>query len=270
MLKKRFDQHVHSSFSSDGEPGTDVARILEIAIAKGLAGVAVTDHLDPLWPDEVIPSDIDLPAYEAALLEAESIYGDRICFIKGVEAGLIKGEANAICREAVRAFPYDFVIGAIHCSATTPVDFPPFLEGRALRDIIDEYYQLILDCVREYKDYDVLGHINVIDRYTDGFAPEDMYMPYIDEILKILVADGKGLEFNTGNFRFNIGKRGIPTMPVLKRFKELGGEIVTIGSDSHCADKVGACLEDGEEMLLAAGFEYIAVFSNRQPGFVKL
>ena len=270
MLKKHFDQHIHSSFSFDAEPEAFMDRMIRAAAEKGFAGVAITDHLDPLWPDDECPSTLDVPEYEAALDKAGRSPGDRIQVAKGVELGFIPGEALEICRAVVSAWPYDFVIGSVHSSATMPVDKPLFAEGRPMRDVIDEYYTILLESVRVFNDYDVLGHLNYIDRYTDGFAPESLYMPYADEIMKITIAGGKGIEINTSAFRYDIGGRGTPTMAILRRFRELGGEIVTIGSDAHRIGDVGALVEDGEEMLLAAGFRYMAVYMERRPEFIKL
>ena len=269
-MAKRFDQHIHTSFSSDADTAAAMARVAGAAAGKGLAGIAVTDHYDPLWPDAYNPSWLDVPAYEGALAETEAAFAGQIRFAKGVELGLLPGEALAMCAETVKAFPYDFVIGSVHYSAEIPIDYPGFTEGRALRDIVDEYYTILLESVRAYKDYDVIGHINCIDRYTDGFAPDGMYMPYIDEVLRVAIGDGKGIEINTSSHRYGIGDRGTPNMRILSRFRELGGEIVTIGSDAHRPADIGAFIEKGEEMLLAAGFRYFAVYSQRQPEFFAL
>ena len=273
MNKKRFDHHIHSSFSYDAGPDCTIGAIIEAALAKGLDGIAVTDHLDPLWPDDSDPSWLDVPAYEKGLDEAEATNAanaGRLLFSKGIELGFIPGEALEICEEAVSAYPYDFVLGSVHSSATTPIELPPFVEGRGLRDIIDEYYRILLDSIRVYKNFDVLGHINGIDRYTDGFADESLYMPYADEILRILVAGGKGLEVNMSSIRYNIAERGTPTLAILRRFKELGGEIVTLGSDAHSLAGVGEGLEQGEELIRAAGFRHIAFFTQRRPEFYAL
>ena len=270
MRKNLYDQHLHSSFSSDGEQGYKITNLVETAINQGLAGIAVTDHLDPFWPDENDPSELNIPAYEAALLEAEAFSKGRIRFAKGVELGLLPGETLNICEKTISAFPYDFVIGSVHYSEIAPIEYPLFLDNRSLKDIIAEYYTILFESIKAYKNYDVLGHINCIDRYTDGFATPDLYMPYVDEILRVAIQDGKGIEINTSAFRYGIGEHGTPTQPVLDLFKELGGELVTIGSDAHRLIDVGAYIEKGEEMLLAAGFRYIAVFSGRKPEFVKL
>jgi len=170
----------------------------------------------------------------------------------------------------VAAYPYDFVIGSIHYSETIPIHQPVYYDGRAIETILDEYYTMLLDSIRVYKNYDAIGHINCIDRYTDGFAAPELYMPYVDEILKIAITDGKGIEINTSAFRYGIGDHGTPTQPILNRYKELGGEIVIIGSDAHRLSDVGSFIEKGEEMLLASGFRYLAVFSERRPEFIKL
>lgn len=265
-----YDQHLHSSFSFDADPEGTIGHITLTAIEKGLSGIAVTDHFDPLWPDDDEPSILDVPAYQSALTESENIYGDRIKFAKGIEVGMMPGEALTVCEDVVSGFPYDFVIGAVHSSTETPIDYKPFHEGRTIREIIDEYYTILLESIRKYKNYDVIGHINAIDRYTENFASEDVYMPYIDEVLKQAISDGKGIEINTSAFRYGIGDRGTPTQPILNRFKELGGEIVTIGSDAHRAADVGANIKQGEDMLLASGLHYFAVFKNRRPEFIKL
>lgn len=270
MMKNRFDQHIHSSFSYDADPECAIGRMAGAAVAKGLAGIAITDHLDPLWPVDGDTNFLDVTAYEKALAVAEGEWAGRIRFAKGVEVGLMPGECLSICEAVVNGYPYDFVIGAVHSTPTIPIDLRPFIEGREMRDVIDEYYTLFLECVKAYKNYDVLGHINVVDRYTDGYAPDSLYMPYIDEMLKAAVADGKGLEVNTSSFRYGIGDRGTPTLPILRRFRELGGEIVTIGSDAHRVCDVGSFIEAGEELLRSAGFRYIAVFKERRPEFVKL
>jgi histidinol-phosphatase (PHP family) len=276
------DQHLHTCFSYDAEPGNTPAHVIACAVALGLEGIAITDHLDPLWPDDEFPSIIDLPAYEKALIDAEAMVFDAaeetalhtapgFHFAKGIELGLMPvPEALAICAEAVTGFPYDFVIASVHSAPETPIDMEPFLAGRSVKEINEEYYALLYESLKAYKDYDVLGHLNAIDRYTDGYAPESVYLPFVDEILRLAIADGKGIEINTSAFRYGIGDRGTPTQAILNRYKELGGEIVTLGSDAHTAADIGTYLSEGAAMLRAAGFTHYAVFKNRIPSYVRL
>jgi len=247
-----------------------MAAVVDIAVERGIAGIAITDHFEPLWPDENYLNVLEIPAYETALTETEQLCAGRIRFAKGIELGLIPGEALDICQQTVSAYPYDFVISAVHYSPAVPIHALVFHENRSLEEVLEEYYTILLDSIKEYKNYDIIGHINAIDRYTYSLAPQELYMPFIDEILRIVISDGKGIEINTSAFRYGIGDRGTPTQPILDRFKELGGEIVTIGSDAHRLADVGAFIEKGEEMLLAAGFRYAAAFSGRRPEFIKL
>ena len=159
MNKKHFDQHIHSAFSCDSTPENTIGHIAESAISAGLAGIAITDHFDPLWPDDTpfgdfVYFELDIPAYQTSLTEAENIYSDRILFSKGIELGLLSGEANDECSKAVNRFPYDFVIGSVHYSATTPFDYFSFHEGRLLSDILDEYYTIFINSIKEFKNYD--------------------------------------------------------------------------------------------------------------------
>ena len=278
MNKKHFDQHLHSSFSCDAARDYPIDKIVEAAIMKGLSGIAITDHFDALWPMEYRyegePINVlDLPSYEVALTEAESNYSDRIQFAKGIELGFFYGEALDICKEAVSNYPYDFIIGSVHHSETTPTDVPAFIEGRTTEEVLEEYYTIILDSIRDYKDYDVLGHINSIDRYTDEVPPASLSMPYIDEILKVAISDGKGIEINTsayGRYKRHGDDYGTPSVSILKRFKELGGEIVTLGSDAHKSADVGTFIEEGENILRSVGFKYQAFFKSRKPEFFSL
>ena len=268
-----YDQHLHTCFSYDTSPGGTPEQIINKAISLGLDGISITDHLDPLWPEDRFPSIIDLPSYEKALKQAEKTAANiapDLFFAKGIELGLMPvPEALSICTDAVTNFPYDFVIASIHTSPTAPIDLPDFLDGRTVKEINEEYYTLLFDSITMYKNYDVLGHLNAIDRYTDSYAPEDVYMPFVDEILKLAISDGKGIEINTSAFRYGISDRGTPSQAILNRFKELGGEIVTIGSDAHECVDVGTYLSEGAEMLRASGINQIAVFKNRIPTFIS-
>jgi histidinol-phosphatase (PHP family) len=263
-----FDYHVHTSFSDDARSPID--DIIRAAIGKNLEGIAITDHLDPYYQDDEYPWELDIAAYEAALTRAREQYASRIDVAKGIEIGLIEGDGLRVCEETVSGFGFDFVIASVHHTASGPIHTSRFINGRTLAEVIEEYYASLHACLKSYKNYDVIGHLNVIDRYTDEHAPEALYMPFADEIMRLAVADGKGLEVNTSAFRYGMGDRGTPTPALLRRFKELGGEIVTVGSDAHEAKYVGAYIEKGEEMLLAAGFTHVASFQGRQPTFHPL
>jgi histidinol-phosphatase (PHP family) len=262
-----YDFHMHTIFSDDGSYAPE--EMIEAAIAKGLDAIAITDHLDPYFPDTDMPFLIDLDAYEVALPKFVDTYKDSIDISMGIELGLQVGPAITVCHETIRRFPYDFIIGSIHAAKGECIHLPVFCEGKSLEQIIEDYYTDMRDCILAYKDYDVLGHINVIDRYAGGYAPASMYMPYVDEILRLAVADGKGIEVNTSSHRYGL-ERETPTQDIVDRYVELGGEIITTGSDAHRPQDVGADLEKGEQMILASGLSYVATYKGRKPEFHKI
>lgn len=263
-----YDYHIHTGHSDDTD--SLITDMIEAAIAKNLERIAITDHMDPFFPGNPAPFFLDLPTYTKSLEEMLATYSDQIRIAKGIEIGLMPGKALDVCEEVVSGYDFDFVVAGLHCTERLPIHLKEFIEGRTTADVIDEYYSDLYSSIKKYKNYDVLAHLNVIDRYTAEFADEKMYMPYVDEILKQAISDGKGIEINTSSFRYGLGERTTPPQIVLNRFVELGGEIITIGSDAHTPDVVGADIEKGEQMLLASGLKYIATFMNRKPEFTKL
>jgi len=263
-----FDYHIHSDFSDDAKSPMD--DVFAAALAAGLEGIAITDHLDPYYQDDEYPWELDIPGYEAALLAAQEAWGGRIAFAKGIELGLIEGDGLRVCAETVAGFPFDFVIASVHHTARAPIHTGRYLGGRSHEEIAEDYYGALLACLRQYKDYDVLGHLNGIDRYTDGYMPEALYLPYAEEILRQVIADGRGIELNVSTFRYGMKDRGTPTAAILDSYRALGGEVITIGSDAHEARYVGAFIKEGEEILRAHGFRYFTTFMGRQPTFRKL
>ena len=263
-----YDYHMHTSSSEDSN--APISAMIDAAIEKNITRIAITDHLDPFFLWDPFPYYLDLDAYKKSLDEAVLEYSDRIRIAKGIELGLQNGEALDVCEEVISGYDFDFVIASVHSTTTTPIDYKEFVEGRTVKEIIEEYYIELFESIKKYKNYDVLGHLNVIDRYYEGFAGADLYMPYIDEILKLAVYDGKGIEINTSSYRYGLGDVTHPPQIVIDRYVELGGEIVTIGSDAHFPKDVGFGIEKGEQMLLASGLIYVATYMNREPEFTKL
>ena len=113
-------------------------------------------------------------------------------------------------------------------------------------------------------------HLNLLDRYAPYVPADSLYTDVVDEILKTAVADGKGLELNTSSWRYGMGDRTTPTAAILRRYRELGGEFITVGSDAHSAKWVGDHLNEGYQFLRDQGWDYCVVYRQRKPCFVKL
>ena len=124
--------------------------------------------------------------------------------------------------------------------------------------------------MKRFDDYQVLGHLDMIKRYDEqGVYPDETCMDVIDAILKLAIEKGKGIELNTSYHRYGLAD-STPSHMILKRYRELGGLIVTIGSDSHDAAQVGAYIEEGKQVLRACGFSSFCTFEKGQPLFHAL
>lgn len=260
-----FDYHTHTAFSDDCD--TPMEEMIHGAIACGIKELAITDHYDPGYEDPEFPFTLDFDSYYKALDEAFEEYKDRITIIKGMEIGIMDSEYDE-CRRAVNDYPYDFIIGSFHCLGKedlyrydfSKVDGPSKLE---------QFYLYVNKCFKEYKDYDIAGHLTIIDRYIGKVYDYKPYMELIEDTLKTIIYDGKGLEINTSSFKYGTGT-WLPRVEVLKRYKELGGEILTFGSDSHETKYFLNHFDEAQELARSLGFKYQCTFRQRKANFVKL
>lgn len=263
-----YDYHTHSFFSDDGKaPITDM---IETACSLGIKEIAITDHYDPDYIDRKVPFELDFAGYHKALNETKETYKNRIKVVKGIEIGIQHGETIEKCRAAANSFDYDFIIGSFHFAEGYELYRKGFFVGRSAEDYYRAYYTYMFDCLSKYKDYDVLGHINYIDRYSDRIPDFSVYMDLVEEIFKMIIADGIGIEINTSSFRYGMGERTIPTNKMLQLYKDLGGEIITVGSDAHRTKDVGCRLDTAIEMIKASGIKYLATFEQRKLKPLKL
>lgn len=261
----RADLHVHSSFSSDSEESTE--RQVLAAIDAGIKTLCITEHMDMDYPTgEFI---LDTSAYRTELMRLRELYSDRIELLYGVELGLMDYLAPRLY-DYTRSQDFDFVIGSSHLVDGIDPYYPGYFDKLGDREGILRYLQSILDNVRAFDDFDVYGHLDYVVRYSSEktYRPSD-YMDIIEEILKKLISMGKGIELNTAGLKYGLGWAH-PHPEVLKRYRELGGEIITVGSDGHKAEHVAYDFDKAAKILTDAGFEYYTVFRKRQAEFVKI
>ena len=260
-----FDFHMHSVVSFDGhDSGLELARAAQ---AAGLKEICFTDHLDydPLgtMPDLAF----DTAAYNA---EYDNLEVPGLIIRRGMEFGMTRDNREQFRLDLNRRH-FDFVLGSIHFVDDLDVYFQEFWEGKTVFQAERRCLEATLDCVQLHEDFDVLAHLSYIGKTHAHPAPR--CLPYeehreiLDEILRILVAKGKGLELNTSG----VDRCGgyLPTADFFRRFKELGGEIVTVGSDAHRADRVGQYSFEACEVLKDI-FGYVCTFADRRPIFHKL
>jgi histidinol-phosphatase (PHP family) len=264
-----FDYHIHSEFSDDSSE--KMSNIVEEAIRKGGKKLCFTEHMEFNYPDEKLKFNLDYDAYKKEFERIRSIYGKQIDLYMGVEIGIQAGKKEI--KEIIKYtqnHKFDFILASAHC-----------LEGKGLYGMdpniknIDEffsrYFNEMLNVFKNYHDYDVVAHIDLIRRYF--LEAHDHKLGRSEEVLRQLfthiINDGKGIEINTGGLFYKSNNVN-PTLDILKLYKEMGGTIITVGSDSHIAERVLSNYEKAMDYLRSAGFEYVTTFEKRKKTLHKI
>ncbi|WP_455138750.1 histidinol-phosphatase HisJ family protein [Thermophilibacter sp.] len=273
------DYHVHTGFSDDST--YPLERVARDAVRLNLDEVCFTEHVDygvkPEWnrPDGA-RFDCGHPVtncpYYPYLEELERVrgeLGDQICLRAGLELG-VQTDTVHENRALVRTLSgrLDFVICSVHQVRNLEFWNGAFQEGRTQDEIHRAYYEELLGVVESFRDYDVLGHLDLIRRY-DPFAREAGAYPFervrdvVAEILRRVIADGHGIEVNTSGIRYGVGDFQ-PSREVLTLYRDLGGEVVTVGSDSHKPEHLGSYLRLAYRELEELGFAGVWTFERRE------
>lgn len=264
-----WDSHMHCNFSGDSEASPE--SMIEQAIQLGLPGLCFTDHLDYDYPSEPDLFVLDLDSYQEKMLALKEKYANRFPLHFGIELGLQPHLAEKLT-SVVTEHPFDFVIGSSHVVHGFDPYYGGFFENRTEEDAYYEYFASIIENLQAFQDFDVYGHIDYVVRYGPTKNKNYTYQKYadiIDQVLRALIEAGKGIEINTGGFKYGLGHPN-PTEDVIRRYRELGGEIITIGADAHAPEHVAYDFEKVAPILLDCGFKYYTVFEKRKPQFIHL
>lgn len=264
-----WDTHMHCHFSGDSE--TSPESMIQEAIRRGLPGICFTDHLDYDYREEPGLFDLDVENYYHTIHALKEKYQKEIPILCGIEIGL-QPHLVAENREITKLYPLDFVIGSSHVVHGIDPYYARYYDNRLEQEAYMEYFESILENITSDADYDVYGHLDYVVRYgpnKNRFYTYQTYQDIIDEILRQLIAHGKGIEINTAGFKYGLGHPN-PTEDILCRYHELGGEIITIGADGHKPEHIAYDFHRVPEILKTAGFTYYTVFKNRKPEFISL
>lgn len=268
----KYDYHMHSNFSADSD--SETIDMIEEAIRLGLKEICFTEHQDfeypNIYPDSPIFS-LDTDTYILELTKLKEKYRNQITIKIGVELGLQPNFSQKL-REYTSKYPFDFIIGSVHLANGEDPYYPAFWKGYSQHERINQYYEYMLACVKTSKDFDVCGHLDYLVRYAPIKRNDDIYPKHsdlIDSILKELIHSGKGIELNSSGYRYNLGHPN-PHEDILKRYKEFGGEIITIGSDAHKPEHISADFSKAKETLIKCGFRYTTLFKQRNPTFIPI
>ena len=260
------DYHIHTDVSGDCD--VSMMRMARAAHQMGLKQICFTEHVDLDFPCD-LDFSVDFDAYRRAFDAAQDAYPD-ITMRLGIEAGIDMRTKDRVA-DIIAANDVDFVIGSQHLVfGHDPYDKDVWRQY-SQQQIYDEYLRASNACAAACDFFDVMGHIG----YVSKFCPHDdkllRYSDYsdaIDTLLKTLVHKGKGIEVNTNGLYMTPST--MPETSIIKRYFELGGEIITVGSDAHFETAVGHAIGPTLEMLRRIGFKFVCAFDKREVRFIPI
>lgn len=269
------DCHMHSHFSADSD--APMASMVEAAIKKGLKIICFTEHMDYDYPSDIgkentLNFTVDMEAYTKCLFDLKEKYKPQIEILYGIEMGMMPylGER---CSAFVRKYPFDFVIASTHLVNGKDPYYPDtYFQNISEEEGYSNYFKTIINNMKAFTDFHTYGHIDYVVRYGPNKNKNYSYKKYIDILeptLKYIIQSGKALEINTGGYKYGLGQPH-PHIDVLKAFKAMGGELITIGADAHAPEHVAFDFDKLEKVLLDIGFKYYTVYKEGKPEMIKL
>ncbi len=256
---------MHSNFSADCE--APMEEMINAAIHKRIKEISFTEHIDYDYPDLTITFDVDLNRYTKQVHDMQSKYSSMINIRKGIEIG-IQPHLPERYHTLLTEEEFDFIICSMHTTDRKDLHSGRLFEGQSLNDAYEKYYTELYECVKNFDQFSILGHLDLVTRYK---YEEGVYhfLDIIEEIFKIIIPRGQGIEINTSGYKYGMN-RLLPSRDILQLYYDMGGEIITVGSDAHRPDRVGDRIGEAYQLLQEIGFNYVSTFENRNPTFHKL
>ena len=262
-----YDYHTHSNHSTDGKD--PINSLCIAAVKKGLKEIAISDHFEPTMGNERYPV-YDPEKYFDEIQEVNYFLKDIIRVKTAVELGQ-PHHFQEYSQRLIKNHSYDYVLASTHKMADNN-DFGELLySSENLAGYCIKYLNE-LEALAKWNRFDCIGHLDLVKRYAANFNLNPRLIDYKDRletILKIIIENGKGIEVNTSGLRQS-AKECLPDFDILSFYRELGGEIVTIGSDAHNSEDVGKGIVDAMGLLSEVGFECLTVFEKRKPSMIRI
>ena len=269
-MKNLFDTHNHCEFSFDGKR-TTAQRSAQSAYEKGIGGIVFTDHYD-LWAPEVPgenmpwPQDFDIIAQQAELERLQGMFNNGFKVLKGIEIGMNEHSRDNI-RKTVNEYQFDQVIASVHYLKDSDPYYKSFFEGKDWKEAYGLYLETIYNEATLLEDFDIIGHFDYVARYAPYPQNSITYKDFsdiLDTLFRYMIQNGKALEINT---KQSSGSNSRPTVldkDLLLRYREMGGEIISLGSDSHIPEGVADRFTEYVAFLKSLGFRWGAHYEKRQ------
>lgn len=266
------DTHIHSDYSTDSQ--TPAEAQVQQAVRLGLSEICITDHMDYDFPEGILPHPnafiFDVQNYQEKLGILREKYPE-IILSTGVECGLQNTpQTREKNRRLAQDNNWDYIIGSLHLIQKKDPYYPAYWEGREAEKCVRLYFEELLANITAFSDFDALGHLDYIVRYApDSFVyrPHE-YSDVTDEILALLIRRDIALEINTAGLRFSDMPH--PHLSLLERYVQMGGELVTIGSDAHAPEFLGYGFTGLSERLKKTGLRQYVTYRARKPVFHPL
>ncbi len=285
------DYHIHTEFSDDSREFMEnqIARALEL----GLDEICFTDHVDygikKDWDEGNIEwrggdgmssdvtqmdplANVNYPEYFSKIMRMQETFRGKITIKKGLEFGIQTITVDQYEKLYQKyADELDFVLLSMHQVDNLEFWTQDFQKERTQKEYNEKYYQEIYDVQKVFKNYSVLAHLDLLGRYDlQGFYPFENVKDMIAEILKLAIADGKGIEVNTSSWHYGLPDTQ-PSRKILKLYKDLGGKIITVGSDAHNTKFLADHIKDVYAILKdEIGITEICTFDKMKPIFHTL
>lgn len=248
---------MHSEFSADSDTPTEA--MVKASIQAGLKEIAFTEHIDYEYPDTSIVFDLDIPAYTKEINRLRTKYKDQITIKKGVELGLQPYLVDRY-KALMKKENFDFVIASVHAADKKDLHSLDFFQGKTTKEAYEIYYQELLDSIKQFKAYNILGHLDLVKRYKP-IETDDLFHDLIAEIFRVIIPEGKGIEINASGYAYGMNA-ALPSDDILALYKSMGGEIITMGSDAHIEKHVAHRFDEVLDRLKGHGFKYISTFTD--------
>lgn len=258
------DYHVHTYYSDDSEcPMEDM---LKKALDIGLDEIAFTEHVDYGVKTDL---NCNYKKYFQEIEDMKKRYEGKLVIKAGIEFG-VQIDTIPLFQRDYEEYNFDFVILSNHQVGNKEFWTYEFQQGKSQDEFQQEYYRAIYDVIDKYKNYSVLGHLDMIKRYDEyGDYADEKIMDIVDKILIKVIEDGKGIEVNTSCFKYGL-KDLTPSKTILKKYFDLGGKIITIGSDTHDYERLGDHIKEVKEVLKDIGFTQFCTFDKMEPIYHNL
>lgn len=258
-----FDYHIHSKISPDSK--SSLSEICKRAVSKSLKEIAITDHYE-CHREDWGSSYYNLRLYKDEMIKARKEFEGKIKIRSGIELGQ-PHQCEGAAEHILSSYTYDYVIGSSH-KLFNGIDISRLNIKNITLDEFCKEYLSELDKLVNWGNFDCLGHLDLVKRHGNDYYNKKIrlfsYYDMLKDILKKLIYNGKGIEINTSGIRQS-PKETMPGLDIIKLYKELGGEILTIGSDAHEIKDIGKDISVAIDLAKEAGFKYLTVFENRKP-----